>query len=79
MERACKRFHALARTASVACGGGGFGGGALPYPGDVLQLWGGQIRQMGTAVLRAPAVRKDDGSGVRGYAIIAVGVQGKQT
>lgn len=79
MERACKRFHALARTVSVACGGGGFGGGGLPYPGEVLQLWGGEIRQMGIEVSGAPAVRKDDGSGVHRYAIIAVGVQGKRT
>ena len=63
----------------MSIGGGGFGGGGLPYPGDVLQLWGGQIRQMGIAVPGAPAVRKDDGSGVRRYAIIAVGVQGKRT
>ena len=74
MERACKRFHALSRMVSVACGGGGFGGGGLPYPGEVLQLWGGEIRQMGIEVSGAPAVRKDDGSGVHRYAIIAVGV-----
>ena len=63
----------------MSLGGGGYGGGGLPPPGEVLQLWGGEMRKADIAVPRPPIVLKDDGSGAREYAIIAVGVQGRRT
>jgi hypothetical protein len=63
----------------MALGGGGFGGGGLPYAGEVLQLWGGEIRQTPVANATAPRVVSDDGSGAREYSLIAVGPQGKRS
>jgi hypothetical protein len=63
----------------MSIGGGGYGGGGLPYPSEVLQLWGGTIQQAAIPTLGAPTVVKDDGSGEHEYAIIAVGVQGHRT
>lgn len=60
----------------MSLGGGGFGGGGLPYPGEVLELWGGGMRQATVAVPEAPTVLGDDGSGAHEYAIVAVGPQG---
>ena len=63
----------------MSVGGGGYGGGGLPYPSEVLQLWGGTIRQAPIPTPAAPTVVKDDGSGEHEYAIIAVGPQGHRT
>jgi hypothetical protein len=63
----------------MSLGGGGYGGGGLPYPKEVLELWGGEIRPVAISTPEAPVVLSDDGSGERQYAIIAVGVQGKRT
>jgi len=63
----------------MSLGGGGFGGGGLPYPHEVLQLWGGEIRQNGLETPAAPVVLKDDGAGPREYALIAVGPQGRRS
>lgn len=63
----------------MSIGGGGFGGGGLPYPKEVLQLWGGEMRQQSLPTPRAPKVVSDDGSGAREYAIVAVGPQGRQS
>ena len=63
----------------MSLGGGGYGGGGLPYPSEVLQLWGGDMRQTAIPTPAAPTVVKDDGSGEHQYAIIAVGVQGRRT
>jgi hypothetical protein len=62
----------------MSIGGGGFGGGGLPYPAEVLQLWGGELQQHPVQVQPAPTVVKDDGSGEHHYAIIAVGPQGRR-
>jgi hypothetical protein len=70
---------ALIGQGMMSLGGGGYGGGGLPYPGDVLQLWGGEMRTAEIAAPRPPTVLKDDGSGEHRYAIIAVGVQGRRT
>src|SRR5262245_60126358 len=53
----------------MSIGGGGYGGGGLPYPSEVLQLWGGKIDQAPPATPTAPAVVNDDGSGEHQYAI----------
>jgi hypothetical protein len=63
----------------MSIGGGGYGGGGLPYPNEVLQLWGGELRQFEIPTPAAPTVLSDDGSGEHEYAIIAVGVQGRRT
>jgi len=63
----------------MSIGGGGYGGGGLPYPKDVLQLWGGELQQQALSVPAAPTVLADDGSGKHEYALIAVGPQGRRT
>jgi len=63
----------------MSVGGGGYGGGGLPYPKDVLQLWGGELHQAPIVTPAAPKVIRDDGSGGHLYAVIAVGVQGLRT
>jgi hypothetical protein len=70
---------ALIGQGMMSLGGGGFGGGGLPDPKEVLQLWGGEIRQTATAIPAAPTVVSDDGSGAREYGIIAVSAQGRRT
>ncbi|MFO0840831.1 MAG: hypothetical protein U0797_00330 [Gemmataceae bacterium] len=70
---------ALIGQGMMSLGGGGYGGGGLPYPGEVLQLWGGDLRKAEVAVPRTPVVVKDDGSGERRYALIAVGPQGRRS
>jgi hypothetical protein len=63
----------------MSVGGGGYGGGGLPYPSEVLQLWGGEMQQAEIPVPAAPKAIRDDGSGEREYAILAVGPQGRRT
>ena len=70
---------AIIGQGKMSVGGGGFGGGGLPYPSEVLQLWGGNIEAKPIPTPTAPTIVKDDGSGQHRYAIIAVGVQGKRT
>jgi hypothetical protein len=63
----------------MSVGGGGYGGGGLPYPSDVLQLWGGSLRESPVMTPAAPQVLKDDGSGGHQYALIAIGPQGRRS
>jgi len=70
---------ALIGQGKMSIGGGGYGGGGLPYPDEVLQLWGGEIQQAKTSTPMAPTVLSDDGSGEHQYAIVAVGAQGHRT
>lgn len=63
----------------MSLGGGGFGGGGLPYPQQVLELWGGKLAEKEIAVPAAPQILKDDGSGKHSYALIAVGPDGNRT
>jgi hypothetical protein len=70
---------ALIGQGMMSLGGGGYGGGGLPFPADVLHLWGGEIRQTPTATPTAPTVHGDDGSGARTYAIVAVSSQGRRS
>jgi hypothetical protein len=63
----------------MSVGGGGYGGGGLPYPSEVLQLWGGAMQQTTIPTPEAPSVVKDDGSGEHRYAIVAIGAQGHRT
>lgn len=70
---------ALIGQGMMSVGGGGFGGGGLPYPRDVLQIWGGSVDPRFIPIPAAPLVVKDDGSGSHDYALIAVGPQGRRT
>ncbi|MCE9526525.1 MAG: hypothetical protein K8R36_10770 [Planctomycetales bacterium] len=70
---------ALIGQGKMSLGGGGFGGGGLPYPEDVLELWGGKLSQKEVLQPVAPTILKDDGSGEHSYAIIAVGPSGNRT
>lgn len=63
----------------MSIGGGGYGGGGLPYPSEVLQLWGGEMRRADVPTPTAPTVLNDDGSGDHQYAIIAIGPQGRRS
>jgi hypothetical protein len=69
---------ALIGQGMMSIGGGGYGGGGLPYPSEVLQLWGGGLEQGKQSTTQAPVVLKDDGSGEHHYAIVALGPQGKR-
>jgi hypothetical protein len=70
---------ALIGQGMMSLGGGGYGGGGLPYPNEVLQLWGGEMRKAELAIPKAPTVLQHDGSGEHHYALIALGTQGKRT
>jgi hypothetical protein len=63
----------------MSIGGGGYGGGGLPYPSEVLQLWGGTMRESPLAPPAAPRVLADDGSGPHQYVLIAIGPQGRRS
>lgn len=70
---------ALIGQGMMSIGGGGYGGSGLPYPADVLQLWGGRFEQFAVQTPAAPTIVRDDRSGEHHYAIIAVGAQGDRT
>jgi hypothetical protein len=70
---------ALIGQGMMSIGGGGYGGGGLPYPSDVLQLWGGAMQTASIPTPAAPTVVRDDGTGACEYALIAVGPQGRRT
>jgi hypothetical protein len=70
---------ALIGQGMMSLGGGGYGGGGLPFPRDVLELWGGDVRTNPLAAPAAPTVVRDDGSGAHEYGIVAVGPQGKRS
>jgi hypothetical protein len=70
---------ALIGQGKMSLGGGGFGGGGLPAPDEVLHLWGGRLEESPLSTPGAPTVVNDDGSGRHEYALIAVGPQGERT
>ncbi|MDA4729721.1 hypothetical protein NY410_09980, partial [Enterobacter hormaechei] len=53
---------ALIGQGMMSIGGGGYGGGGLPYPSEVLELWGGALRQAEVPAPAAPTILGDDGS-----------------
>jgi hypothetical protein len=63
----------------MSIGGGGYGGGGLPSPGDVLHLWGGEMKQSAIPAPAPPTVIKDDGTGAHEYALVGVGPQRRRT
>jgi hypothetical protein len=70
---------ALIGQGKMSLGGGGYGGGGLPLPSSVLELWGGTVHAAPLAAPEAPTIAHDDGSGPRKYSLIAVGPQGQKT
>ena len=70
---------ALIGQGMMSIGGGGYGGGGLPFPSEVLQLWGGELRQTQVPIPAAPIVVRDDASGEHHYALIAIGAQGRRS
>lgn len=70
---------ALIGQGMMSLGGGGYGGGGLPAPKEVLQLWGGELRQSAVETPSAPQIVSDDRSGSHDYAIIAVSPQGNRS
>jgi hypothetical protein len=70
---------ALIGQGMMSLGGGGFGGGGLNYPSEMLELWGGKVVEHKLGVPSAPVVVKDDGTGEHEYALIAVGPQGARS
>ncbi len=70
---------ALIGQGMMSIGGGGYGGGGLPYPKEVLELWGGTMRTSALRRPAAPSVVNDDGQGDHVYAIVAVGPQGERS
>ncbi len=70
---------ALIGQGMMSVGGGGFGGGGLPYASQTLELWGGELKQIPLPTPAAPRVVSDDGSGAHSYAIVAVGAPGQRS
>lgn len=70
---------ALIGQGMMSLGGGGYGGGGLPYPSEVLQLWGGTLETKSIPTPDAPTLVRDDGSGEHEYKLIAIGPQGGRT
>jgi len=56
--------------------GGGYGGGGLPEPRQILELWGGRLVEHPLAVPDAPQLVRDDGSGRHHYAVQAIAATG---
>jgi hypothetical protein len=70
---------ALIGQGMMSLGGGGYGGGGLPSPNEVLHLWGGEMKTTAIPAPAAPVVAGHDASGAHTYALIAVGVQGRRS
>ncbi len=63
----------------MSLGGGGYGGGGLPYPREALEIWGGRLVSHALPAPPRPAVVRDDASGARHYVLIAVGADGVES
>jgi hypothetical protein len=70
---------ALVGQGMMSIGGGGFGGGGLPYPAETLELWGGRLRAHEVPTPEPPVVLSDDGSGATVYSLLAIGAQGQRS
>jgi hypothetical protein len=63
----------------MSIGGGGYGGGGLPYPREVFEIHGGKAIEHPLERPAAPTVVRDDDTAEHFYALVAVGSQGKQS
>jgi hypothetical protein len=66
---------ALIGQGKMSIGGGGYGGGGLPFASEVLELWGGEMKTHAVAAPEAPTIVSHDSSGQRTYSLIAIGPQ----
>ncbi len=70
---------ALLGQGMMSLGGGGFGGGGLPYPREGLEIWGGRLVSHALPAPSRPVVVRDDATGERHYILIAVGADGVES
>lgn len=70
---------ALIGQGRMSLGGGGYGGGGLPFPESGIDVWGGEVRTHPLKAPEAPVVEADDGSGPRSYAVLAVAADGTRS
>lgn len=70
---------ALIGQGKMSLGGGGYGGGGLPLPQEVLEIWGGESREHEVASPAAPSILRSEGGAKREYSLIAVGPQGSRS
>jgi hypothetical protein len=70
---------ALIGQGMMSIGGGGYGGGGLPYANEGFEIWGGDVVRHEVETPAAPTVVRDDGSGAHRYEIVGVSAQGRRT
>jgi hypothetical protein len=70
---------ALLGQGKMSLGGGGYGGGGLPLPETVLDIWGGTTRSVPLDTPTAPRVIDHDGTQEHTYQLIAIGAQGNRS
>ncbi|MFM8220629.1 MAG: hypothetical protein ACKOJF_17060 [Planctomycetaceae bacterium] len=70
---------ALIGQGRMTLGGGGYGGGGLPEPRQVLELWGGRLVEHPLPTPASPERVRDDGSGRRRYALVAISATGARS
>ncbi len=63
----------------MSIGGGGYGGGGLPYASSTLQVWGGEVDVQSLRKPGPPRLVSDDGTGAHEYAIVAIGSSGDRS
>lgn len=70
---------AIIGQGKMSLGGGGYGGGGLPYPSRGLQIWGGEIQTIAIDKPTTPKVIRSEGQEPHSYAIVAIDSQGRQS
>jgi len=70
---------ALVGQGMMSLGGGGYGGGGLPAPTDVLTLWGGNLVEMPMDAPAVPRLAKPGAGAEHTYALIAVSASGNRS
>lgn len=70
---------AILGQGKMSLGGGGFGGGGLPYPRETLELWGGRPFSHDLSAPAAPTIVATTGTGRHEYALIAIGADGRRS
>lgn len=63
----------------MSLGGGGYGGGGLPYPKQTLEIWGGKLESHAVPTPEKPSILSHDNSGPVEYALIAVAPNGQES
>ncbi|HOE97760.1 MAG TPA: hypothetical protein PK847_14400 [Candidatus Sumerlaeota bacterium] len=70
---------AIITQGRMSVGGGGYGGGGLPSPTKVLELWGGEMQAQPLSPPQLPRIVAAEGSGENSYAIVALGAGGDRS